>query len=58
MNDAGADAEAQVRLAYRLAASREPSEPELSAANAFLETQPLREFALAVFNTNAFLYVN
>ncbi len=58
VSDVGPNASAQVRLAYQLAAGREPSARELEAASTFLETQPLREFALAIFNTNAFLYVN
>jgi hypothetical protein len=48
----------QVDLAYRLAAGRAPTVKERQIALAFLKTQPLREFALAMFNLNAFLYVN
>jgi hypothetical protein len=47
-----------VDLAYRLAAGRAPTLPEKQIALRFLREQPLREFALAVLNLNAFLYVN
>jgi len=49
---------AQVDLAYRLAAGRAPSAKEKQLGVEFLRNQPLREFALAVLNLNAFLYVN
>ena len=49
---------AQVDLAYRLAAGRPPSPAERKLALEFLKTQPLSEFALAVLNLNAFLYLN
>jgi hypothetical protein len=56
--EAGPDHARQVELAYRLAAGRGPTETERARALKFLEGQPLREFALAVLNLNAFLYVN
>jgi hypothetical protein len=56
--EAGADPKAQVEIAYRLAAGRPPTAREKELALAFLKTQPLREFALAMFNLNAFLYVD
>jgi hypothetical protein len=56
--EAGADPGAQVELANRLAVGRPPTPREKELAAEFLKTQPLREFALAVFNLNAFLYVN
>jgi hypothetical protein len=56
--EAGADHSRQVDLAYRLAAGRAPTLPEKQIALRFLREQPLREFALAVLNLNAFLYVN
>ena len=56
--EAGGDPAAQVEHAYRLAVGRSPTPREKELALAFLKTQPLREFALAVFNLNAFLYVN
>jgi hypothetical protein len=55
--EAGPDHAHQVELAYRLAAGRAPTEREKELALAFLARQPLKEFALAVFNLNAFLYV-
>ncbi len=58
VKEAGQDHAKQVDLAYRLAAGRAPSVKEKQLAVAFLQKQPLREFALAVFNLNAFLYVN
>jgi hypothetical protein len=48
----------QVNLAYKLAAGRAPTAKEKQIALEFLKTQPLSEFALAVMNLNAFLYVN
>ena len=48
----------QVELAYRLAAGRAPNPKEKQAGVEFLKAQPLSEFAIAVLNLNAFLYVN
>ncbi|MFN7924086.1 MAG: DUF1549 and DUF1553 domain-containing protein [Bryobacteraceae bacterium] len=48
----------QVDLAYKLAAGRAPSAKEKKLALEFLAKQPLSEFALAILNLNAFLYVN
>jgi hypothetical protein len=56
----------QVDLAYRLAAGRAPTQRELQLALDFLRKEAKRagdqkareEFALAMFNLNAFLYVN
>jgi hypothetical protein len=56
--EAGADPAAQVELAYRLAAGRPPSAKEKELSVAFLKTGSLKEFALAVFNLNTFLYMN
>ena len=55
--EAGRNPARQVDLAYRLATGRAPRPREKQLALEFLQTQPLREFALAVFNLNAFLYV-
>ncbi len=55
--EAGGDREQQIDRAYRLAAGRPASEREQTAAQAFLQEHPLREFALAMFNLNAFLYL-
>lgn len=56
--EAGSSPRRQVELGYRLVAGRAPRPAELGAALQFLKTQPRREFALALFNLNAFLYVN
>jgi hypothetical protein len=56
--EAGNDPKAQVELAYRLAIGRLPSAKERELALEFLKGSSLKEFALAVFNLNAFLYVN
>jgi hypothetical protein len=55
--EAGSEPAKQVDLAYRLAAGRPPNADEMQLAVRFLQQQPLREFALAVFNLNGFLYV-
>ena len=55
--EAGGDLEEQIDRAYRLAAGRPASAREQAAAQAFLQEQSLREFALAMFNLNAFLYL-
>ena len=56
--EAGPDPNRRIERAYQLAVGRSPSDVERRIALAFLERQPLREFALALFNLNAFLYVN
>jgi hypothetical protein len=56
--EAGTDHAKQVDLAYLLAAGRAPTAGERDLAIGFLQRQPLREFALAMFNVNAFLYVD
>lgn len=56
--DAGSDPVRIVERAYRLVAGRSPEPDELRLGRAYLEAGPLREFALAMFNLNAFLYVN
>jgi hypothetical protein len=45
------------RAGYRFALGRDPSEAELSLAVPFLEAGSVKEFALALFNLNEFLYV-
>ncbi len=57
-HEAGVDPDRQIERAYRLATGRAPTLRERELARKFLERQPLREFALAVFNLNAFLYVD
>jgi Protein of unknown function (DUF1553)/Protein of unknown function (DUF1549) len=56
--EAGSDPRKQVDLAYRLVAGRPPQPKEMEQSVAFLKTQSSREFALAMLNLNAFLYVN
>ncbi len=56
--DAGPEHAAQVERAYRLALGRATTASEGRLALAFLEKQPLTEFALAVLNLNGFLYVD
>ena len=56
--EVGSDPSRQIERAYRLAVGRSPAAEERRLALTFLERQPLREFALALFNLNAFLYVN
>jgi hypothetical protein len=46
-----------IERAYSLSMGRPPTSKERSLAIAFLKEQPLKEFALAMFNLNAFLYV-
>ena len=48
----------QIERAYLLAGGRAPTSREKELALRFLEKQSLREFALAAFNLNAFLYVD
>ncbi|HZN35369.1 MAG TPA: DUF1553 domain-containing protein, partial [Pirellulaceae bacterium] len=57
-SEAGDDPTKQIERAYRLAAGRPPTERERQIALEFLREQPLSEFALAMFNLNAFLYVD
>jgi hypothetical protein len=56
----------QIDLAYRLAAGRAPTQREMQLGLEFLHKESKRageqkareEFSLAIFNLNAFLYVN
>ena len=43
--------------AFRLALGRPPTSKEHELSLVFVRTQPLKEFALALFNLNGFLYV-
>ena len=56
--EGGADRTRQVELAYLLATGRPPMEKEKELALRFLEKQPLKELALAMFNLTAFLYAD
>ncbi len=55
--ETGGDHERMVERAFRLALGRPPTAEERAIALAFLRDQPAKEFALAVFNLNGFLYV-
>ena len=55
--ESGSQPEKQVDLAYRLVTGQLPSARERQLAVEFVKRQPLREFALAMFNLNGFLYV-
>jgi hypothetical protein len=57
-HEAGSDPVRQIERAYWLAVGRAPTGREKQLAMDFLAKQPLKEFALALFNLNAFLYVN
>jgi hypothetical protein len=56
--EAGDGSARQADLAYRLAVGRAPTANERALAVDFLASGALREFALAVFNLNGFLYVD
>ena len=56
--EAGQSPIEQVRLAYELASGRPPTESELALSVRFINEVSLQEFSLAMFNLNAFLYVN
>jgi hypothetical protein len=56
--EAGAEPSAVIEGAFLLAAGRQPTPAEQKLALTFLKNQPLDEFALAIFNLNAFLYVD
>jgi hypothetical protein len=56
--EAGPDLRKQIDLGYRLVTGRPAKVKEVQAALDFLATQPHRDFALALLNLNAFLYVN
>lgn len=55
--DCGTNHSAWIERAYLLAAGRPPTQKEQELALAFLDREPLEEFALALFNLNEFLYV-
>jgi hypothetical protein len=46
-----------IERAYWLATGRAPTRTERQLSTTFLRSQPPTEFALAMFNLNAFLYV-
>jgi hypothetical protein len=55
---AGESVANQVRLAYRLALAREPTDPESTLAESFIADHGLAQFCLVLLNTNEFLFVN
>jgi hypothetical protein len=55
--EAGDDRQEQINRAYWLAAGRPPTSAERKLSTDFLASESLEEFALAMFNLNAFLYV-
>ncbi len=56
--EAGTDPAGQVERAFLLASGRPPAARERDLAVRFLRKQPATEFALAMLNLNAFLYVD
>jgi hypothetical protein len=56
--EAGTDPAAQVDLTFLLVTGRRPHARELDVSLQFLREHSAREFALAMFSLNAFLYVN
>jgi Protein of unknown function (DUF1553)/Protein of unknown function (DUF1549)/Planctomycete cytochrome C len=56
--DAGADTEAQVALAYRLAYGRSPRPDERAFAKRVVDGHGLVVLTRAIFNSNEFLYVD
>jgi hypothetical protein len=55
--EAGSDIERQIELAFQRVAGRDPTAQEREFSREFLEHGSLEEFALAMLNLNAFLYV-
>ena len=58
VRDVGSIPSDQLERAFRLAIGRAPTDEERSLSLEFLGTETLEEFTLALFNLNAFLYVN
>ncbi len=56
--EAGTDVNHQVRLAFRLLFSREPTTVEVEAATRLIREHGLTVFARAMLNANEFLYVH
>jgi len=55
--EAGDDPERQIDLAYRIALTRSPTEPELRVARESLKTQSLVDLTHVLFNLNEFVYI-
>ena len=58
LREAGGDPVRQITLAFQYAAGRRPTDDEMEISQQFLQSQPLREFALAMFSLNGFMYVD
>jgi len=56
LKEAGSDRD-RITLAYRLILNRPPTEKEQTLAREFLQTAPWSELCRALFNLNAFVYV-
>jgi len=56
--EAGADRIQIAEQAFQLVTGRSPTDAESKLALEFLKSEPFDEFALALFNLNAFLYVD
>ncbi len=57
LRETGTDTWRTIDSAFQLACGRTPTDEERQIAMEFLRTEPLTEFAIAMFNLNAFLYV-
>jgi hypothetical protein len=57
VREVGSSPTRQIDRAFRLAYGRPPSAAERTASLKYLYSSPLREFALAIFASNEFLYV-
>jgi hypothetical protein len=56
--ETGVDQAKTIERAFQLATGRSPTPAEQKLATEFLKDQPLEEFALAILNLNAVLYVD
>ena len=56
--ESGSSRAQQVRCAFLLALGRAPDTDEQRAAERFLGQGSLKEFAIALFNLNGFIYVD
>ena len=57
-SECAGDVSKSIERAFELATGRRPSPRQQELATEFLKDHPLSEFALAMFNLNAFLYVD
>jgi hypothetical protein len=58
LREAGRQPDAQVDRAFVLATGKPPTAEQKQLCLKFLESQPLKELALAMFSLNGFLYVD